>query len=146
MVHSTDFTTLCRALWSCCVLVAGGYFLCKDTFSCGSVEVIKQMLEQLNPLNLSEMEETLRCLPQKGIIVHSLCQAFINMDTNVFKTLHPLHMGAINIKGLVDPLLIASKVHEHLLSLGNIQEDVVISTAECQSVYFISKAADFYQK
>lgn len=48
---------------------------------------------------------------------HALC----DVDTKVFKTVHSLHRGPVDIKGVLVPSLLFPKVHYQFVSLADIQ-------------------------
>ena len=57
-----------------------------------------------------------------------LGQTLSDVDTRVHEAVHPLHRGPVDINRGVVPSLLLPRIQYQLLSLGDIQEQVVVLT------------------
>ncbi len=55
-------------------------------------------------------------------------QALGVVDTKVFEAVHLLQQGPVDLKGSIVPSLLLPKVHHQLLSLADVQKEVVVLT------------------
>ncbi len=76
----------------------------------------------------SEVEQSLPYLPHCRVSMQHPGQALCDVDTNVLEAVHAFQQGPVNVKGSVVPSLLPPKVHYQLLSLSDVQKEIVVLT------------------
>ncbi len=110
---------------------------CQDTLDGAGVEIPQYLRGYPEFPQASEVKQSLPYLPHCRVSMQRPGQALCDVDTKVLEAVHPLHRGPVDDKGGVVPPLLLPKVHNQLLSLADVQGEVVVLTPAGQVLYLL---------
>src|SRR4029434_6283207 len=100
----------------------------EDALNGASIKVFQSFRRHATLLESPQEVNPLLCIFARRVRLHGPGEVILDVHTEEFEVGDSLHCSSLNVYGVVTPPLSLPEIHNHILSLADVEREVIILT------------------